>query len=306
MITVGADDYDAPERTLQFAVSDAEAMRTVLSKLDGYEVEAVSLTSGPDPRDAARDKGGDPRGAGALGGTHADAGGLGGGCRSRSPGQGHAGRPGHRLHSQATATHRRTGPSTCSARTRGRRTSRCRRHWPNSISSEEASEWLRPIDAGNMALIIVARHSAASVDQPGFKPGPRGDRGLGQLAYDKAMRILAASQADDVALESARLKHGLLTYALAVDGLAVGANGKRSADLDGDGRLTLAELPLRYGEEHTPALYEDIRTRQKAPVFVGRNGVIDPNNFRQRTAEHAQTPQLFDFAKPTQADAVIQ
>ena len=94
------------------------------------------------------------------------------------------------------------------------------------------------------------------------------------------MRILAASQADDVALESARLKHGLLTYALAVDGLAVGANGKRSADLDGDGRLTLAEW-LRYGEEHTPALYEDIRTRQRvAGLRLVRNGVIDPNNFR--------------------------
>ena len=156
-----------------------------------------------------------------------------------------------------------------------------------------------------MALIIDACHSAASVNQPGFKPGPMGDRGLGQLAYDKAMRILAASQAEDVALESAQLKHGLLTYALAVDGLAVGTNGKRNADLDGDGRLTLAKW-LRYGEEHTPALYEDIRTGRKEPVFVGRNGIVDPNNFRQRTADHAQTPQLFDFAKPTQADAVIQ
>jgi hypothetical protein len=131
-----------------------------------------------------------------------------------------------------------------------------------------------------------------------------GDRGLGQLAYDKAMRILAASQSNDVALESDHLKHGLLTYALAVDGLAV-ANGKRNAAQGGDGRLTLAEW-LRYGEEHTPALYEDIRTGQKAPVFTGRNGLIDPQNFRQRTAEHAQTPALFDFARPTQADVLIQ
>ncbi len=58
-----------------------------------------------------------------------------------------------------------------------------------------------------------------------------GSRGLGQLAYDKAMRVLAASQADDVALE-AQVKgegHGLLTYALVREGLlgrkAAGAGG---------------------------------------------------------------------------------
>ena len=53
-------------------------------------------------------------------------------------------------------------------------------------------------------MIVDACHSAASVDEAGFKPGPMGSRGLGQLAYDKGMRILAASQADDVALESGR------------------------------------------------------------------------------------------------------
>ncbi len=46
-----------------------------------------------------------------------------------------------------------------------------------------------------------------------------GSRGLGQLAYDKGMRILAASQADDVALESQKLEQGLLTYALVRHGL---------------------------------------------------------------------------------------
>jgi hypothetical protein len=63
------------------------------------------------------------------------------------------------------------------------------------ISSDELSQWLKHVDAGELAMIIDACHSAASVDQPGFKPGPMGDRGLGQLAYDKGMRILAATQA---------------------------------------------------------------------------------------------------------------
>jgi hypothetical protein len=43
-----------------------------------------------------------------------------------------------------------------------------------------------------------------------FKPGPMGRSGLGQLAHDSATRIFAASHTDDVALESERLKQGLL------------------------------------------------------------------------------------------------
>src|SRR5262249_43838475 len=98
------------------------------------------------------------------------------------------------------------------------------------ISSQELSEWLRDVDAGQMSMIIDACHAAASVDAGGFKPGPMGNRGLGQLAYDKGMRILAASQADDVALEVARLQHGLLTYALVEEGLRSDKKGSTKGD----------------------------------------------------------------------------
>ena len=87
------------------------------------------------------------------------------------------------------------------------------RHW---ISSDELQGWLRDVDAGDLVMIVDTCHSASTVEEPGFKPGPMGSRGLGQLAYDKGMRILAASQADDVALEVEKLKQGLLTYALVV------------------------------------------------------------------------------------------
>jgi hypothetical protein len=102
------------------------------------------------------------------------------------------------------------------------------------------------VDAGEMALMIDACHSAASVEVPGFKPGPMGDRGLGQLAYDKGMRILAATQADDVALESEKLEQGLLSYALVRDGLGLKEGKTRRADLNGDGRVMLQEW-LEYG-----------------------------------------------------------
>lgn len=45
-------------------------------------------------------------------------------------------------------------------------------------------------------------YSASSVEANDFKPGPMGSRGLGQLSYDKRVRILAASQSDQVAQDA--------------------------------------------------------------------------------------------------------
>lgn len=63
----------------------------------------------------------------------------------------------------------------------------------NSISSNELATWLQGVDAGRMYMILDSCYSAAA---PGsnFKPGPLGDRTFGQLAYDKGMTILTASQ----------------------------------------------------------------------------------------------------------------
>jgi WD40 repeat protein/uncharacterized caspase-like protein len=178
---------------------------------------------------------------------------------------------------------------------------------PKLISSDELSYWLRWVDAGQMALVIDACHSAASVDTPGFKPGPMGDRGLGQLAYDKGMRILAASQADDVALESERLGHGLLTYALVHDGLGrSGAKRARhAADLDGNGAVELAEW-LQYGERRVPQLYEDIVTGKARALTINSSGEVamvsrdprvNPDFADWVEKRRAQTPALFNYQR---------
>jgi hypothetical protein len=57
------------------------------------------------------------------------------------------------------------------------------------ISSDELSLWLREVDAGELALIVDACHPAAAIEGTDFKPGPMVSRGLGQLLYDKGMRI---------------------------------------------------------------------------------------------------------------------
>jgi hypothetical protein len=62
-----------------------------------------------------------------------------------------------------------------------------------SISSANLAAWWRGVDAGEAVMILDTCHAGAATGKE-FRPGPLGDPGLGQLSYDKAMRILAASQ----------------------------------------------------------------------------------------------------------------
>lgn len=151
-----------------------------------------------------------------------------------------------------------------------------------AISSSELSLWLRDVDAGDMTLIVDACHSAASVGNE-FKPGPMGSRGLGQLAYDKGMRILAATQADNVAWESGKARQGLLTFALVRDGLEQG-----SADFKPQDRVIKLNEWLEYGVMRVPKLYDCVRNPNCGLRDLEQ--VAGP-------APKSQHPALFDFAR---------
>lgn len=58
----------------------------------------------------------------------------------------------------------------------------------HTLDSDLLARHLRRVDGGDFVMVIDACNAAASVEGGGFKPGPMGSRGLGQLAYDKAMR----------------------------------------------------------------------------------------------------------------------
>ncbi len=302
VVTIGINGYQNPKRNLEFAVNDAEDMAAALQHIAGHEVVPVSLVSeapgaAKPVNEATKDKiravlmllAGEPVDQTILGGiANADR------LAKATPddlviltfsGHGYTEQDGafYLLPSDSGTEDRITKASV-----------------PKFISSEELSEWLRKLDAGEMAMVIDACHSAASVEAGGFKPGPMGDRGLGQLAYDKGMRILAASQADDVALEVRNLHHGLLTYALVDEGLQPGSDGRLRADLKHDGAVTLGEW-LKYGEERTPSLYEDARAGRVR--LISRDSTVNAA-FIDATATHAQTPALFDFNKAT-ADVVV-
>jgi WD40 repeat protein len=130
-----------------------------------------------------------------------------------------------------------------------------------AISASELSAWLEPVDAGRIVLVIGSCYSTAAVEQEGFKPGPMGDRGLGQLAYDKGIQIVAASQSE--ALEWGG--HGVLAYALAIDGL-----GRSDG---GEGPETLSGL-LQHARDRVPYLLPGSAPQTSASSRGGQRAAL--------------------------------
>jgi WD40 repeat protein len=160
-----------------------------------------------------------------------------------------------------------------------------------AISADELTEWLRPIDAGEMTFILDSCQSASSVEANDFKPGPMGSRGLGQLAYDKRMRILAASQSNQEAQErnlpageGQERTQGLLSYVLTEKGLVEG-----KADWKPEfGTITVGKW-LSYAADAVPKSLE--AGAVKTPRGMKRIGPPTPH------AKSAQIPAVFDFSK---------
>ena len=280
VIAVGVDAAAEPSWKLRFAAADARALAKSLATIPGYQVTTIALVSTAEDAAATKDNlravlrvlatgDADARGRLAAAGVAAS------GLREATPddlvilsfsGHGWTDRAGM-FYLVPAGGRRLAGTEDPDPQT--------------LISGVELTDWLRPIDAGEAALIIDACHSAASVEAGGFKPGPMGDPGLGQLAYDRGIRILAAAQADDVAQEDAGLGQGLLTYALTHDGLGSGS----AADLDQDGSVSLDEW-LRYGAQRLPLLSQERMALRPA----GASGIVVDDEDAA-----AQQPSLFDY-----------
>lgn len=171
------------------------------------------------------------------------------------------------------------------------------------IEAGELADWVTPIDSENLLLIIDACQAAASILGDGrFRPLPARTRGLGYMAYNKGMRVLVASAANAVALESSRVEHGLLTYALMVEGLAAA----RADTMPADGKVSGSEW-LRYARDRVPQLALEVQSGAR----IGRRGLrvapAEPAAVAPATKPAAasasaepvrQVPQLFDFRPP--------
>jgi hypothetical protein len=118
------------------------------------------------------------------------------------------------------------------------------------------------VDAGEIVMILDSCHSAAATGRE-FRPGPLGDAGLGQLSYDKGIRILTATQADKTARATLvqQIGHSLLVEALI-------------AEAQAHPRETVAEW-LHDTEREVPHLTHRL--------------------YPELSDSDVQSPQLFDF-----------
>jgi tetratricopeptide (TPR) repeat protein len=118
-----------------------------------------------------------------------------------------------------------------------------------------------------------------------------GSRGLGQLAYNKGAQILAASQAEGVAIESAQIRMGLLTHVLVEEAPRHAGRGAHSIN-----DMSLREW-LEYAVERVPAVYRESRARTVAPA-AGENDrglTLIEDDAATPKAPAYQRPVLFDF-----------
>lgn len=163
--------------------------------------------------------------------------------------------------------------------------------YSQSISDEDLERELEKIDAGKVLMIIDACNSGQALEAEEKRRGPMNSRGLAQLAYEKGMYILTASQSRQAALEVSKLKHGLLTYAL--------LEGLQKADRDYNKNITEREW-FDYAVEQVPHLQtEATRTRraeiQKSPG-KHRSGIIYLSQGGKNSkleARALQTPRVF-------------
>jgi WD40 repeat protein len=162
----------------------------------------------------------------------------------------------------------------------------------HSLSDRELEAALDGVDAAQAVLVLDACNSGQALEAEDKRLGPMNSKGLAQLAYEKGMFILTAAQGYQAAKEATQLGHGLLTYALVVQGLKEGAADSRPRD----GQVLMGEW-LDYATERVPLMQLESMKKsrgllgqlQKPPlVFVdGEERVVDPEN------RSLQRPRVF-------------
>ncbi len=128
----------------------------------------------------------------------------------------------------------------------------------SSISDVELEALLEPVSAERLFMVIDACNSGQALESEEKRRGPMNSRGLAQLAYEKGMYILTASQSYQLATESSQLGHGYLTYALIEDGL----KSSRADRSPADGKITMREW-FDYAVDRVPRIFTSEQARKR-------------------------------------------
>jgi hypothetical protein len=131
-----------------------------------------------------------------------------------------------------------------------------------SISDRDLERRFEKIDTGRFMLIIDACQSGQVLESKDQRLGPMNYRGIAQLAYEKGIYVLAATQSYEAAVEFENQGNGLLTYVLLERGLK-----NRAADFSPrDGRITVGEW-FDHAVETVPREFDAANA-----IYLERNG----------------------------------
>lgn len=155
----------------------------------------------------------------------------------------------------------------------------------HSISDRDLEQALEPLDASQIIVILDACNSGQALQSEEKRRGPMNSRGLAQLAYEKGMYILTASQSYQAALEASQLGHGLLTYALVSEGL-----DKRQADDDPQDGEILDREWLNYATTRVPDLQQAMLQSWNSQ---GRSISFSQDGKDRATGSTSQRPKVF-------------
>lgn len=156
----------------------------------------------------------------------------------------------------------------------------------NGVSDLDLEKSVENIRAEQFLLVIDACNSGQAIETEDMRRGPMNSKGLAQLAYEKGMYILTASQGFQAAKEDARLGNGYLTYALIEDGLRASAADRQPKD----GRIMLREW-LNYAADRVPQI--DREESEKAEKRTRGIKRAEAKAAGQRDAEGLQLPRVF-------------
>jgi WD40 repeat protein len=168
-----------------------------------------------------------------------------------------------------------------------------------SISDLDLDHAFEGTDAGELVLVIDACRSGQALQADDPRQGPMNSKGLAQLAYEKGMYILTASQGYQAALEVSSYGHGLLTYALVEKGL----KSAKAAANPKEGEITLREW-LDYASQEVPELQLELmqaaRTRDiEISIVEGEQKITD---LQKRSL---QRPRVFYRREPEKEPFVV-
>jgi WD40 repeat protein len=151
----------------------------------------------------------------------------------------------------------------------------------NSISDLDLADAFLGIDVKHLIFVVDACRSGQAIKAEDNRQGPMNAKGLAQLAYEKGMYILTASQDFEDSYTSKTLGRSYLTYALVEDGLK-----NFLADASQDGRLLLREW-FDYTISRVPQL------RQETLAKISQTEQNKGLGLRQTKTIGVQRPRVF-------------